>query len=346
MLAHLLMTSLAALRPHCSLDRRTLLAGAAVGSSSICSPSQAAHALARASPTRATGVIAGGSLPLTVGLGTCLVSPNDVSRTVALGTQSGYRVFDTAQRYGNEAGVGKAIKQASADGILKREECFVTTKVWNDNMGYKETIASVKNSARSLDLGVIDLVLIHWPGRFIKRDGGTNDAINTKLRRETWEALETLKRDGVVAQIGVSNFGERHLRELEAYAMSRPAVNQFEVHPYNTRDRLVDYCAKEGILVNSYCPIGGKGNKKQSTDELLKDPKLVEIAAAHGKTPVQTILRWHLQRGLTPVPKASSREHICENIDVYDFELARAEMVAISGLNQDRFTLFDADALA
>ena len=120
----------------------------------------------------------------------------------------------------------------------------------------------------------------------------------------------------------VSNFSERHLRELLSFVTTKPAVNQFEVHPYNQRDSLVALCEKEGIVVNSYCPLGGRGNKGQVTDSLLKDPALKAIASAHGKTVAQTILRWHLQRGLTPIPKGSSKAHIVENFGVFDFALS------------------------
>ena len=133
---------------------------------------------------------------------------------------------------------------------------------------------------------------------------------------------------------------------LLSHAQVKPAVDQFEVHPYNARSSLVRLCEAEGILVNSYCPLGGKGNKKQVTDALLKDATIAEVAAAHGKTAAQAILRWHLQRGITPVPKGSSRVHIVENFDVFDFELSAAEMKKIDGLDIQQFALFDADALA
>jgi len=203
----------------------------------------------------------------------------------------------------------------------------------------------VQSSASKLGVRP-DLVLIHWPGQFRARGDGDADRVNADLRRSTWKALEALRRDGTIAQIGVSNFSERHLRELLGYASTPPAVNQFEVHPYNTRSALVGLCQKEGIAVNSYCPLGGKGNKGQVTDLLLKDPVVKSVATAHGKTAAQTILRWHLQRGLTPIPKASSKAHVVENFGVYDFSLSADEMRSLDGLNRDQFALFDADVLA
>jgi len=340
------MSSLLVLAISAHVPRRTLLGGAAAAASCISSPlkpSLASEAAATRVIGRSSGAISisGGPLPLTVGLGTCLVSDGSVTNTMGLGFRAGYRLFDTAQRYGNERGVGRALE---ASGV-HREECFVTTKVWVDNMGSKTT-SSVQQPARDLGLSAIDLVLIHWPGKFIKRDGDANDRENQALRRTTWASLERLQRDGVVKRIGVSNFGRRHLEELLEYAEIQPSVNQFEVHPYNTREELVEFCQRRGILVNSYCPIGGRGNKGQSTDELLKDKTLVAIGASHGKTAAQVILRWHLQRGLTPIPKATSKAHVNENFGVFDFALNKEEIAAISALNRNKFALFDADALA
>lgn len=293
----------------------------------------------------AGGAISGGLLPLTVGLGTCLVRLDDAARTVGIGIDAGYRCFDTAQRYGNEAGVGKGVRQAMAAGKVSRDELFVGTKVWVDNMGAGKTARSVEQSAKELGLAYIDQVLIHWPGQFVKRGSG-NDAGNAALRRETWQELESLQRAGLVRSIGVSNFSERHLRELLGFAKRRPAVNQFEVHPYNQRAELVALCEREGVAVNSYCPLGGRGNKGQVTDQLLKDPTLKAMGATRGKTAAQVILRWHLQRGLTPIPKGSSKAHLVENYNVFDFELSAREMDTVASLNRDQFALFDADALA
>ena len=297
---------------------------------------------------RAAGELAGGPLPLTIGLGTCLVSDGDATEQVSLAVDAGYRVFDTAQRYANEAGVGRALRAAIAAGAVRREELFVTTKVWCDNMGQRATAPSVARSSRLLDLGPIDLVLIHWPGDFVRRAGASPDQIarNADLRRATWSELERLQRAGAVRRIGVSNFSERHLRELLSFAKVRPAVNQFEIHPYNSRPELVELCEREGIPVEAYSPLGGKGNRGAVTDLLLKDATLAKAGRAHGKTPAQVALRWSLQRGITPIPKASSKKRIAENLDVFDFELTSEEMRAINSLNRDQFVLFDADDLA
>ena len=293
----------------------------------------------------ASGKISGKTVPLTVGLGTCLVRAEDAGRMVSLGIDAGYRVFDTAQRYANEAGVGKGVQRQIDAGKVTRDEVFISTKVWVDNMGSGKCAKSVEESAKALGLDYIDQVLIHWPGEFL-RAGGAYDATNRALRAGTWSDLEALQQRGLVKQIGVSNFSERHLRELLGYANVKPSVDQFEVHPYNQRPALVSLCRENDIRIMSYCPLGGKGNKGQVTDVLLKDNAIKAIAAAHGKTNAQVILRWHLQRGLTPLPKSSSKAHAVENFDVFDFELADAEMRTIAGLDRGQFALFDADALA
>jgi diketogulonate reductase-like aldo/keto reductase len=287
-------------------------------------------------------VISGGRFPLTVGFGTCLIRPDNTQNLVDLAIQTGYRLFDTAQRYGNEEGLGKALKIAFKSGQLNRQDVFVTTKVWIKNMGYDATLKSVRESVAklgSLD-GGIDLVLIHWPGEFVRR-GQDPFSNNARLRRETWEALEKLQSDGVVKQIGVSNFGERHLKELLGFAKVKPWVNQFEIHPYNQRERLVEMCQSEGIAVNAYSPLGGKGNKGQVTDQLLTDPVLVKIGDAHGKTAAEAILRWHLQRRITPIPKSSTKSRMSENYNVFDFELSEEEMSAIAKLEKSQFAIQD-----
>ena len=202
-------------------------AGNSVSRRSAIAIGGAAAAARFTKPAAAGGpVIAGGPLPLTIGQGTCLVRPGQAQNIVNLGIQCGYRVFDTAQRYGNEAGLGIAIREAMKAGTIKREEVFVTTKIWVDNMGKERAENSVRQSAQDLGLGSIDLVLIHWPGKFIKRGDPDNDRTNRQLREETWAALEKLRQEGLVKSIGVSNFSERHLKELLSYG--KPSVNQFE----------------------------------------------------------------------------------------------------------------------
>mmetsp|Transcript_29231 Transcript_29231/g.83737 ORF Transcript_29231/g.83737 Transcript_29231/m.83737 type:complete len:369 (+) Transcript_29231:93-1199(+) len=324
----------ARVNPATGLQRRCALLG--VGPALL--PGKAAQAEARVLAP-ATGKISGGALPLTVGLGTCLVSSSAVVSQVAAGLSAGYRLIDTAQRYGNEAGIGRALSEAFLGG-LPREEVFVTTKVWPANYGYDKAIKSVRDSAAKLGLESIDLVLPHWPGVGTSIEQASD---NFRLRQETWRALETLKKEGVAKQIGVSNYNGRHLQELLGYAEIRPMASQFEIHPFNARSKLVELCQSEGICVNGYSPLGGKGNPGAVTDKLLSSPVLTRIASAHGKTPAQVILRWHLQRGVTPIPKASTPARLQENYNVFDFSLSDDEMGEITALDRKKFAVMDSE---
>jgi len=216
----------------------------------------------------------------------------------------------------------------------------VTTKVWPTNYGFDKAVKSVKASAQKLGLDAIDMVMPHWPGIGTGLEASSD---NFKLRAETWQALEQLQRDGVVKNIGMSNYNLRHTRELLGYSEIKPAVSQFEIHPFNTRNNLVAFLQEQGIRVNAYSPLGGKGNQNQQTDALLSSPLLRAVADEHKKTPAQVILRWHLQRGITPIPKASSAKRIQENYNVFDFALAPEEMASITKLDKRRYVVMDSE---
>mmetsp|Transcript_95285 Transcript_95285/g.188844 ORF Transcript_95285/g.188844 Transcript_95285/m.188844 type:complete len:493 (+) Transcript_95285:77-1555(+) len=325
------------LRPRFGSSRRLVLSGAVAAGVLW----QRDFATAAADPIRTIGepVISGGQLPLTVGLG---MGPPYTQRYVELAIDAGYRLFDTAQEYGSEEGLGNALKAAFASGKLKRKDVFVTTKVWVDNMGYDRTINSVRESLGSLGEldGGIDLVLIHWPCPFVpKEDPGAMESYS-KLRRTTWEALEKLQQDGVIKQIGVSNFGARHLRELLGYAKVKPAVDQVEVHPYNQRVGLEKLVKSEGIRFEAYSPLG-KGRIG-----LLEDPVLTSIAATKKTSVAKVILRWLLQRGITPIPLSRDEKRLKENIDVFDFDLSDDEMRTIAKLDRGQFVIMDDEKLA
>jgi len=284
-------------------------------------------------------VISGGPLPLTVGLGT---GPPYAQEYVELAIDAGYRLFDTAQEYGSEEAIGNALRKRMAAGKLKRQDVFVTTKVDIDNMGYEPTIRSVRESYDRLGRldGGIDLVLIHWPCPFVPKDQPGAIAKYSKLRRNTWEALERLQQDGVAKQIGVSNFGKRHLKELLGYATVRPAVNQVEVHPYNQRVDLERLVKSNGIRFEGYSPLG------KGVIGLFEDPVLIGIAKLKKKSVATVILRWHLQRGITPIPLSRNEKRQKENLNVFDFALTEDEMRAIAKLDRGQFVLTDDETLA
>lgn len=246
-----------------------------------------------------------------LGLGVWQASDDEAEQAVSWAFEAGYRLIDTAAAYGNEAGVGRAI---AASG-LKRDELFITTKLWNADQGYDETLRAFDKSMASLGLDQLDLYLIHWPMPGVMK------------YKDTWRAFERLYTDQRVRAIGVSNFQPDHLQDLLADATIVPAVNQIELHPYLQQHDTRDLCAQHDIKVESWSPIGGsKGN-------LLSDAIVTDLAQRYGKSPAQVIIRWHIQRGLIVIPKSVHKERIEENIDVFDFELNEQAMAALDGLH-------------
>lgn len=237
----------------------------------------------------------------------------EVERAVRAALEAGYRLIDTAAIYGNEAGVGRAIKASG----LPREELFITTKLWNAHHAYADALRAFERSLRTLDCGYVDLYLIHWP--LPMEDRFT----------EAWRALEELYRDGQVRAIGVSNFTPRHLDRLQEEAQVVPAVNQIELHPMLQQRETRDYCAQQGIWVESYSPLMQGG-------EVLGHPIIAGLAERHGRTPAQVVLRWHVQSGLIVIPKSVTPARIQENIALFDFALSEADMAAIATLDSGR----------
>ncbi len=243
-----------------------------------------------------------------LGLGVWRTPPDQVEAAVRDALEAGYRHVDTAALYGNEEGVGKAIR---ASGI-PREEIFVTSKVWNSDQGYDSTLRAFDASQSRLDLGVIDLYLIHWPvkGKY----------------RETWRALEHLYDEGRVRAIGVSNFQVHHLQDVLSVARVQPMVNQVELHPLLSQGTLRAFCAANAIQMEAWSPLM-QGH--------LAHPVLDALAQKYAKTNAQIVLRWELQHHIVTIPKSVHRERIIENAQVFDFELAQADMEAIDAMNQD-----------
>ncbi|MNW32088.1 putative oxidoreductase YtbE [compost metagenome] len=225
----------------------------------------------------------------------------------------GYRSVDTAAIYANEEGVGLAIREGLEAAGIEREDLFVTSKVWNSELGYESTLQAYDESLRKLGLEYLDLYLIHWPveGKF----------------KEAWRALETLYKGGRVKAIGVSNFQMHHLKELMKDAEIKPMVNQVEYHPRLTQVELIAFCKKHDIQLEAWSPL--------MQGQLLEHKELQEIARRHGKSVAQIIIRWDLQNGVVTIPKSIKAHRIAENADVFDFELSLEDMQLISSLNQD-----------
>jgi 2,5-diketo-D-gluconate reductase A len=248
-----------------------------------------------------------------LGLGVWQVDPGDTERVVSEALEVGYRHIDTAQMYGNEAGVGAALKRAG----LGREDVYVTTKLNNGFHRPDDAKRSLRESLERLQLDRVDLFLIHWPLP-TQYDG---DYVST------WQALVDLREEGLTTSVGVSNFQPEHLDRIVAETGVVPVVNQIEIHPYFGNAAAREASLRHGALVEAWSPLGQGGGE-------LDDPVVTGIAAEHGKTPAQVLIRWHLDRGDIVFPKSVRRERIVENFDVLDFSLTGEQVEAIAGLDK------------
>jgi diketogulonate reductase-like aldo/keto reductase len=242
-----------------------------------------------------------------LGLGVWRVEDNDATNSVKWAIENGYQLIDTAAVYKNERGVGEGIRQSNT----KREDLFITTKLWNADQGYDSAHQAFNDSLERLGLDYVDLYLIHWPV-----EGKFNDS---------WKAMEEIYESGRAKAIGVSNFHQHHIEELMKTAKINPMVDQIELHPTLTQVELRDFLAKEGIAVEAWSPLG--------QGKILQNPTLVEIAEKHDKSAAQVIIRWHLQSDSIVIPKSVHEERIKENFDVFNFELNDDEMKRIDALN-------------
>lgn len=254
-----------------------------------------------------------------LGLGVFQTPPEETRTAVQAALSTGYRHIDTAAAYGNEREVGQAIHASGID----RDEVFIETKIWISDYGYDQTLHGFDKSARKLGVDHIDLLILHQalPSDFDKT-------------LEAYRALETLLEQGKVRAIGVSNFMVEHLNRLLEKATVVPAVNQIEVHPYFQQRQVQALGAERDILTQAWSPIGGITFYRDGTHgSTLEDPVIGRIAQAHGKSPAQVMLRWHLQQGRSVIPKSTRPHRIAENFDVFDFDLSADELAAVDALD-------------
>ena len=260
-----------------------------------------------------------------IGLGTYKSEEGEqVLNEVKWALNAGYHLIDTAKVYKNEEGVGRAVKEF---GIL-REEIFITTKLWNPDQGYESGLLAINESLSKLGLKYVDLYLVHWP----TADPNAKESINK--RKETWRAMEEIYKSGKARAIGVSNYTITHLEEMKEYAIVLPMVNQVEFHPFLYQKELLDYCKENNIVLEAYRPL-------IKDVEKLNHEIITNIAKKHNKTNTQILLRWSLQHGCVPIPKSSKKEHIEENINVFDFELSPEDMNMLNSLNENLHTAPD-----
>jgi diketogulonate reductase-like aldo/keto reductase len=273
--------------------------------------------MARPGPTiRSTVPLRGGVEIPVLGLGVYQARPGMETReAVRTALAVGYRHVDTARAYGNEPDVAAGI---AASGV-RREEVFITTKLWNSDHGYDATLRACDASLALLEVERVDLYLIHWPVQ--------------GLRHETWRAMERILAEGKARAIGVSNYTIRHLEELLARANEPPSVNQVELHPFLPQRELVEWCVRQGIVVEAYAPLV----KARRMD----DPLLRRVAAKHGRTPAQILVRWALEHGHVVIPKSVREQRIRENADVFGFALDGEDLTGLDDLDEGYRTSWD-----
>jgi methylglyoxal/glyoxal reductase len=230
---------------------------------------------------------------------------------------NGYRLIDTAALYGNEKGVGQAVRDAG----IPRKDLFVTSKVWNNQQGYESTLKAFDHSMKRLGLDYLDLFLIHWPVK--------------EKYKETWKALERLSNEGYIRSIGVSNFLQHHLEDLMSSSATVPAVNQIEFHPRLVQQSLLDFCTEKKIQVEAWSPL--------MQGAVFKIEVLQQLAARYGKTVAQVVLRWNLQKDVVTIPKSVNPSRIKENAGIFDFSISTEDIATIDNLDQHQRVGADPD---
>lgn len=261
----------------------------------------------------------GNAIPV-IGFGTYKATEEEAIAAIKFAVEKGYRLFDTAAKYENEDVVGKGIRNSG----LPREELFITTKVWREQLGYKETLTAFEQSLKLLQLDYIDLYLIHWPAN------ARNYEDWKKANSETWRAMEALQQEGKIRSIGLSNFFPEHIDALMQTAKVKPALNQVEFHPGYWQPEVVKYCKQHNIAVEAWSPL--------ARGKVFKNLLLQSIAQKYNKSISQVCLRWIIEHGVIPIPKSTTNERIEENIDVFDFKLSPEEVTQIDNLPQMGFS--------
>lgn len=272
-----------------------------------------------------------------LGLGTWKSKPGEVEQAVKDAIDAGYRHIDGAFFYDNEPEVGKGVKAKIAEGVIRREDIFITSKLWNTFHRPDLVVDACRQSLKNFGLDYLDLYLIHWPMAY--EEGGelfpTNPDGSVRYSDvdfvDTWKEMEKCVQLGLVKSIGVSNFNSKQLDRLLKSCTIRPTVNQVECHAYLNQRKLIDFCNARNIIITAYSPLGSPDRPwaKPGDPNLLEDPKVKKIAQKYSKSPAQVILRYLIQNGTVPIPKSVSKQRIVENIQIFDFELTSADMNVI-----------------
>ncbi|KAJ6643779.1 Aldo-keto reductase family 1 member A1-A [Pseudolycoriella hygida] len=283
----------------------------------------------------------GYNIPI-IGLGTWQSPPGEVDRAVRDAIDAGYRQLDCAFGYGNENEVGNAIQAKIAEGTVKREDLFITSKLWNTYHEPQHVRMCVEMSLKNLKLDYLDLYLIHWPHSF-KYSGAENFPKNEDGSiiydytdyLDTWGALEALVDEGLIRSIGVSNFNSEQLDRVYTNSRIKPVMNQVECHPYLNQSRLIEFARARNIAITAYSPLGSPNRPwaQPGDPQLMEDPKIVAIANKYNKSPAQILIRYQVQRGVVVIPKSTTKSRIESNFDVFGFELTEEDVTTIDGFD-------------